>query len=500
MSRLGVVWRLWIVGLVLSLAVPSGGARGEDAAPPHKRSERIIGGTVARAGAWPWQVAILTATESDNYQAQFCGGTLIASRWVLTAAHCLVDDYGAAVAARTIHVLVGTQSLSSGGQRVPASRVIVHDGYNDESMVNDIALIELSRAVTQRTIGMVTTANERTLTAPGVRAVFVGWGDTDIDPEVLEGAEDLLQVTMPIVSDALCQAVYDPFLPTQLCAGERLGGKDTCQGDSGGPLFVPNPAGGYLLGGVVSYGDGCAQAGKYGVYTRVSRFQAWISAHTSPTRSSPVLVVDKDGYGSGTVTSSPAGISCGFTCTAAFQRGQSVRLTARAGANSTFAGWSGDCSGSRTAVSVLMSASRSCSARFDSTISTPANDDFADAVVLAASATGSTTGSSVGAGGESGEPRHGDHGGRRAVWWRWTAPRSGAVSFSTEGSDYDTVMAIYSGSRLSALTEIGSNDDDPESEDDVYSLVDFTAVAGRAYYIAVDGYHGDTGAISLSWR
>jgi hypothetical protein len=105
-----------------------------------------------------------------------------------------------------------------------------------------------------------------------------------------------------------------------------------------------------------------------------------------------------------------------------------------------------------------------------------------------------TTGSNQGATAEPGEPRHAGGGGK-SVWWRWRAPAGGDTIIATLGSDFDTVLAVYRGRRVGALTEIASNDDAPNSG--VQSMVRFNAVGGVLYRIAVGGFRGAEGNIPL---
>lgn len=125
----------------------------------------------------------------------------------------------------------------------------------------------------------------------------------------------------------------------------------------------------------------------------------------------------------------------------------------------------------------------------------PANDGFSNAQGVA-DMSGSTTGTNVGATVESGEPAH-VFGPYHSVWYRWTAPASGAATFNTAGSDYDTTLAVYTGSSVNALTQVAANDDADYST--LQSQVNFSATAGTTYYIAVDGYGGYTGNIALNW-
>jgi len=125
----------------------------------------------------------------------------------------------------------------------------------------------------------------------------------------------------------------------------------------------------------------------------------------------------------------------------------------------------------------------------------PANDRFDDAVALPPSS-GNTSGSNVRATKEAGEPSHAGQPGGRSVWWRWTAPASGPVSFDTLGSVFDTVLAAYIGDSVSQLVEIAANDNAPGT---TRSRILFTAAQGQTYHIAVDGAAGTAGQIILNW-
>ncbi|WP_183094188.1 M6 family metalloprotease domain-containing protein [Nocardioides stalactiti] len=130
----------------------------------------------------------------------------------------------------------------------------------------------------------------------------------------------------------------------------------------------------------------------------------------------------------------------------------------------------------------------------------PVNDDFAGATTLTG-ATGSTTEHSVGATRETGEPTITDNGGGGSVWWRWTAPASGQVTFDTLGSgtDVDTLLGVYTGSAVNGLSLVAANDD-ITADTNRKSRVTFTATAGTTYRIAVDTYNGENpGDLKLSW-
>ena len=110
-------------------------------------------------------------------------------------------------------------------------------------------------------------------------------------------------------------------------------------------------------------------------------------------------------------------------------------------------------------------------------------------------ASGRVTGSNVGASKEFGEPSHAGNRGGASLWWSWTAPATGTVTFDTQGSDFDTLLAVYTGSSVGALTEVDSDDDTIGRQ----SEVSFVAQQGVVYHIAVDGYSGVTGSIVLNW-
>lgn len=128
-------------------------------------------------------------------------------------------------------------------------------------------------------------------------------------------------------------------------------------------------------------------------------------------------------------------------------------------------------------------------------VAAPANDNFANAIPLHG-APASATGSNVGATAEPGEPNHVARSNGDSVWWSWVAPAATAVTIHTSGSNYDTLLAVYVGSDVGHLTHIASDDD--SGSNFRTSRVTFTALAGQRYWIAVDGFRGATGSITLS--
>jgi hypothetical protein len=128
------------------------------------------------------------------------------------------------------------------------------------------------------------------------------------------------------------------------------------------------------------------------------------------------------------------------------------------------------------------------------TPSGPANDNFTSRAALAGTSA-TVTGTNVNATREAGEPLIVGNGGGHSVWWTWTAPASGSVTFATAGSNFDTLLGVYTGTSVSALTQVAANDDANGVQT---SAVTFNAVAGTAYQVAVDGYNGAVGNITLN--
>ena len=292
LSRLGRTALASVLVSTIGAGTAQGQSRFECLDPDKRPVSRIVGGTVAPREMAPWQVSL--QLDVGGLWRHACGGSLIHPSWVLTAAHCLFDGDGKLRGAGQVSVVHGTQSLSTGGERRLAERLVPHAGYRGGGPVGqpeDIALIRLSSpfsASRAQTVQLQSRQLEANFGFPGACSVVTGWGTTGTRGPNLDRSDGralpdrLRAVDLPIVDNAMCAESYGGRITDgHVCAGYEQGTMDSCQGDSGGPLVVPGGPTGWTQIGIVSYGRGCARQGAYGVYTRVSHYVDWILQQTS---------------------------------------------------------------------------------------------------------------------------------------------------------------------------------------------------------------------------
>ncbi|XP_075071857.1 trypsin-like isoform X2 [Mixophyes fleayi] len=223
---------------------------------PIDNDDKIVGGYTCPEDSIPYQVSL-------NVGYHFCGGSLINTLWVVSAAHCYQSRIQVRLGEHNIEVLEGPE------QFIKSYKVIPHPQYDPHVLDNDIMLIRLSKPARLNTrvqpVSLPTHCD-----VPGTPCLISGWGNT------LSNAvnyPDLLQcLEAPILGDQLCHDAYPgKITDNMICMGYLEGGKDSCQGDSGGPVVCNGE-----LQGVVSWGYGSALYGYPGVYTKVCNYVSWI--------------------------------------------------------------------------------------------------------------------------------------------------------------------------------------------------------------------------------
>jgi secreted trypsin-like serine protease len=257
-----------------------------------QQQSRIINGKPASTSTYPWMASIFILGGKDSDNGGGCGGSLIAPNWVLTAAHCFLNEAGNAVAedpASLTTVTLNTDNIADkamGALERKAKRVLVHPNYkpNSETSTNthdfDIALVELETSVSLAPVRLYTGAIPAHLPA-----IVAGWGATKGDGTA--SSDTLLQTQLLTVTTEACKAAHEGSITANMfCAGgyADIDTSDTCQGDSGGPLFV-NLTQGAMQIGITSFGGSesanCGTPGSPGVYASITELFSFINTHVT---------------------------------------------------------------------------------------------------------------------------------------------------------------------------------------------------------------------------
>lgn len=294
---------------------------------PDNQAGRIIGGRESENGAWPSQVALIDMEkygddEESRVLSQFCGGSILTREWILTAAHCVVDEAGKPVDPKTLGIVSGSVFIFKGDLRT-VSEIVVHEDYDPSLINNDIAMVKLAKPIAE-SVGPVGGVRviQQGQEVPEGPAVVMGWGLISRDTVPYQ----LLETDIDIVPNSVCnrgmaeqtkrelgsllvgigvpnnipmerlQEAFDilsnnlgPRLTeNMICAGIPSGERTSCNGDSGGPLMVRETDGQWMQVGIVSWGkepldarEPCAHPELFAVYTKVSNYYDWIARHVT---------------------------------------------------------------------------------------------------------------------------------------------------------------------------------------------------------------------------
>lgn len=271
----------WIGFCILMLLLPA------TMASSNSNQFKIIGGEKVVNGEYPWVTALLYADVSSGFNAQFCGGSLMAPNMVITAAHCVagldVDDIDVAVGINDLDSITATD-------RIQVVGIHVHPDFDYSTMDNDIALLRLSRNSISKPLALLSLDEAEALPV-GQLLTTMGWGALDnlhneslwVEPDF---PTELQHVQIPLVDNVSCQdsmtSPYSVVTDNMLCAGYVAGGKSSCQGDSGGPLIYDDGVNRYQVG-IESWGEECALPDLPGVYTKLANYFDWVEVNKNFT-------------------------------------------------------------------------------------------------------------------------------------------------------------------------------------------------------------------------
>ncbi|XP_078719638.1 prostasin-like [Lampetra fluviatilis] len=242
---------------------------------PTGGKSRVVGGSLANVGKWPWQASL------QYYNSHMCGASLISKDWLVSAAHCFEgrNDVNA------WQVRLGTTYIydSWSSVNLAVAEIITHERFNYTAIDYDIALVRLSWSVdfTSQISPICLPPDTSHFPLPGKTCYISGWGRTsEADYGVYY---ELLDAPMDVFSHSGCSSdkMNGKSITTRMiCIGHPAGGISACQGDSGGPLTCQGTDGTWYLSGVTSWGNGCARPMKPAVYTKTSKLLKWIKQYT----------------------------------------------------------------------------------------------------------------------------------------------------------------------------------------------------------------------------
>jgi len=256
---------------------------GKQATAKRTAGTRVVGGTAAKLGDWPWLVA-LGYRSSQGETRYLCGGALIGPSHLITAAHCVRPDLKTVLLGE--HIL-GNDTDGAHPQEVEVGEAIKHPAYSARTYSNDIAVIKLSRQALFNTnvqpLCLPSLAPSLVNTTSEGNAMFIaGWGAVRFNGP---SSKTLLQGLVTVISEEECKWKLARFRNikidrSKVCARDLADKVDACQGDSGGPLMTRRVASDgierWFLAGVVSFGYKCAVPGFPGVYSRVTEYEEWV--------------------------------------------------------------------------------------------------------------------------------------------------------------------------------------------------------------------------------
>uniref|UniRef100_A0A8C2CQT6 Transmembrane serine protease 13 n=1 Tax=Cyprinus carpio TaxID=7962 RepID=A0A8C2CQT6_CYPCA len=239
-----------------------------DCGKPQSAS-RIIGGSASQLGQWPWQVSL------HYSRSHVCGGSLVSPDFVVSAAHCFQGSMKNSVYWR---VYAGTISQNSLQTPYLLKKIIVNENYNNNNNDYDVALLKLSSPVTfSSTVQPVCFPTFDQTFTDGSDCWTSGFGTTQQGAD--HASTSLMEVKVNIINTLQCNSslvYHGAITKNMMCAGDMNGGRDSCQGDSGGPLMCKGGNNRWYLAGITSWGAGCGQRQRPGVYSRVTSLLPWI--------------------------------------------------------------------------------------------------------------------------------------------------------------------------------------------------------------------------------